>query len=174
MSASFSIDVIPAASSFSIVLGPTPASSVSGVPGRRKRGHLRFDFAALFFLALDVDVPADQLAGQPHVLALLADRERQLRIFDDHFEALFFRVDDLHARDFRGAQRLLRERDGSSLYGMMSIFSPRSSRMMDCTRMPFMPTHAPTGSTSLSRLSTAILVRSPASRATARICTVPS
>ena len=35
---------------------------------------------------------------------------------------------------------------------MMSIFSPRSSRMMDCTRMPFMPTQAPTLSTSRSRL----------------------
>ena len=48
---------------------------------------------------------------------------------------------------------------------MMSIFSPRSSRMIDCTRMPFMPTQAPTLSTSRSRLCTAILVRSPASRA---------
>ena len=62
----------------------------------------------------------------------------------------------------------------SSLNSMMSIFSPRSSRMMDCTRMPFMPTQAPTGSTSLSRLMTAILVRSPASRAMARITTVLS
>jgi hypothetical protein len=35
---------------------------------------------------------------------------------------------------------------------MMSIFSPRSSRMIDCTRMPFMPTQAPTLSTSRSRL----------------------
>ena len=32
----------------------------------------------------------------------------------------------------------------SSENSMMSIFSPRSSRMMDCTRMPFMPTQAPT------------------------------
>ena len=62
----------------------------------------------------------------------------------------------------------------SSLNSMMSIFSPRSSRMIDCTRMPFMPTHAPTQSTSRSLLSTAILVRSPASRAQARITTVPS
>src|SRR6185437_14739076 len=57
---------------------------------------------------------------------------------------------------------------------MMSIFSPRSSRMIDCTRMPFIPTHAPTGSTSLSRDTTAIFVRSPASRAMARISTVLS
>ena len=37
----------------------------------------------------------------------------------------------------------------------MSIFSPRSSRMMACTRVPFIPTHAPTGSTSRSREKTA-------------------
>jgi len=62
----------------------------------------------------------------------------------------------------------------SSENSMMSIFSPRNSRMIDCTRIPFIPTHAPTGSTSLSRLTTAILVRSPASRAIALIETVPS
>ena len=61
-----------------------------------------------------------------------------------------------------------------SLNSIMSIFSPRSSRMMDCTRMPFIPTQAPTGSTSLSRETTAILVRSPASRAMARMATVPA
>ena len=54
----------------------------------------------------------------------------------------------------------------------MSIFSPRSSRMIDCTRIPFMPTQAPTLSTSRSRLCTAILVRSPASRAQPLITTV--
>ena len=63
---------------------------------------------------------------------------------------------------------------GSSENSMMSIFSPRSSRMIDCTRMPFMPTQAPTLSTSRSRLDTAILVRSPASRAQPLMATVPS
>jgi hypothetical protein len=62
----------------------------------------------------------------------------------------------------------------SSENSMMSIFSPRSSRMIDCTRIPFMPTQAPTGSTSLSRLCTAIFVRSPASRAIALMLTVLS
>src|ERR1700730_2272057 len=28
---------------------------------------------------------------------------------------------------------------------MMSIFSPRNSRIIDCTRIPFMPTHARSG-----------------------------
>ena len=32
----------------------------------------------------------------------------------------------------------------------MSIRSPRSSWTTDCTRLPFIPTQAPTGSTSLS------------------------
>ncbi len=56
----------------------------------------------------------------------------------------------------------------------MSIFSPRSSRMIAWTRVPFMPTHAPTGSTSRSREYTATLARSPASRTAPRIITVPS
>jgi hypothetical protein len=38
---------------------------------------------------------------------------------------------------------------------MTSIFSPWSSRMIDCTRDPRIPTHAPTGSTSRSRERTA-------------------
>ena len=63
---------------------------------------------------------------------------------------------------------------GSSLHSTMSIFSPRSSRMIDCTRVPFMPTQAPTGSTSRSRETTATLARSPASRTAPLIWTVPS
>src|SRR5438093_523065 len=63
---------------------------------------------------------------------------------------------------------------GSSFHSTMSIFSPRSSRMMDCTRVPFMPTHAPTGSTSFSRETTATLARSPASRTQPLIWTVVS
>ncbi len=62
----------------------------------------------------------------------------------------------------------------SSLHSTMSIFSPRSSRMMDWTRVPFIPTQAPTGSTSFSREMTATLARSPASRTQPLIWTVPS
>ena len=46
--------------------------------------------------------------------------------------------------------------------------------MIDWTRVPFMPTHAPTGSTSRSREYTATFARSPASRTAPRIITVPS
>ncbi len=63
---------------------------------------------------------------------------------------------------------------GSSDHSMMSIFSPRNSRMIDCTRDPFMPTQAPTGSTSRSFEMTAILARSPGSRTAALMTTVPS
>ena len=75
---------------------------------------------------------------------------------------------------FAGLSACVANTTGSSLNSMMSIFSPRNSRMMDCTRMPFMPTQAPTLSTSRSRLDTAILVRSPASRAQPLMTTVLS
>ena len=54
----------------------------------------------------------------------------------------------------------------------MSIFSPRSSCTTACTREPFMPTQAPTGSTSRSRELTAIFERAPASRADASMRTI--
>ncbi len=56
----------------------------------------------------------------------------------------------------------------------MSIFSPRSSCTTAWTRLPFMPTQAPTGSTSWSREETAILARPPGSRAAASMTTTPS
>jgi hypothetical protein len=49
---------------------------------------------------------------------------------------------------------------------MMSIFSPCSSFTTACTRLPRMPTQAPTGSIEPSFDSTAILAREPGSRAT--------
>ena len=75
---------------------------------------------------------------------------------------------------FAGASEFWAKFTMSSCQGMMSIFSPRSSRMMDCTREPFMPTHAPTGSTSRSRDETAIFARSPGSRTAPLMMTVPS
>jgi hypothetical protein len=50
---------------------------------------------------------------------------------------------------------------------MMSIFSPCSSCTTACTRLPRMPTQAPTGSIEESLEITAILARLPGSRATA-------
>ena len=51
------------------------------------------------------------------------------------------------------------KRAGSSLYGMMSIFSPRSSETTMRTRDPRGPTHAPTGSTPSVCETTAIYER---------------
>ena len=56
----------------------------------------------------------------------------------------------------------------------ISIFSPRSSCTTACTLLPFIPTHAPTGSTSKSLELTAILALAPGSRATCTTCTIPS
>src|SRR6267143_3394257 len=78
--------------------------------GRSQLRHLFLDFLALFFLALDVNVPADELARQPDVLPLFANGQRKLRILHNHFQFFVLRIGDLHARHFRRAQRLLRER----------------------------------------------------------------
>src|SRR5215472_6054817 len=80
--------------------------------GRSERGHLLFDLAALLFLALDVYVPTDELAGQADVLTFLADGQGKLGVFDDYFELFVLGIGDLHARHLRGAQRFLREGDG--------------------------------------------------------------
>src|SRR4051812_33792150 len=45
-------------------------------------------------LAVDVDAPAGELRREPNVLALLADRERELVVGDDQLHAMAFGVDD--------------------------------------------------------------------------------
>ena len=69
---------------------------------------------------------------------------------------------------FAGLSAFVTSATGSSDHSTMSIFSPRSSRMMAWTRVPFIPTQAPTGSTSRSRENTATFARSPASRTAPR------
>src|SRR6185295_1117197 len=69
-------------------------------------GHLVLDVA----LALDVDAAADQLGGQAHVLAALADGQRELLVFHDdvevrHLGLLRYR----YAGDLGRRQRALRE-----------------------------------------------------------------
>ena len=49
-----------------------------------------------------------------------------------------------------GCSALTRKVAGSWFQGMMSIFSPWSSETTACTRLPRMPTQAPTGSIELS------------------------
>src|SRR6185312_1361460 len=71
--------------------------------------HLLLDFLPLFFFALDVDLPAQQLGGKTHVLAFFADGQRKLRVIDDHFKLLFAQVGDGNAADFGWLQRLFGE-----------------------------------------------------------------
>src|SRR6185437_2414564 len=71
--------------------------------------HLLLDFLPLFFFALDVDLPAQQLGGETHVLAFFADGQRKLRVIDDHFKLLFAQVGDGNAADFGWLQRLFGE-----------------------------------------------------------------
>src|SRR4029077_16540297 len=73
--------------------------------------ELRFDLAALFFLALDVDAPAGQLRRQADVLPLLADRQRQLLVLDDDLHDARAIVDDRPPLHFRRAQAVGHERD---------------------------------------------------------------
>src|SRR6266705_3294407 len=63
---------------------------------------------------------------------------------------------------------------GSCNHSMMSIFSPRNSRLMTWIRVPRSPTQAPIGSTSRLVEATATFARSPASRAVAFTRTMPS
>ena len=78
------------------------------------------------------------------------------------------------ATTWAGLSALATKTSGSSDQGMTSIFSPPSSATTACTRAPRWPTVAPTGSSPSWRLATAILLRLPASRAMARISTVPA
>ena len=73
-----------------------------------------------------------------------------------------------------GARALTMKVGSSGFHWMMSIFSPCSSATTACTRLPRMPTHAPTGSMEPSLDKTAILAREPGSRAQALISITPS
>ncbi len=73
-----------------------------------------------------------------------------------------------------GARALTMKAAGSGDQGMMSIFSPCSSLTTACTRLPRIPTQAPTGSMEVSFERTAILARLPGSRATETTSTTPS
>src|SRR5881398_3526477 len=72
---------------------------------------------------------------------------------------LFFSVSKVRFFTFAGFSASRTYSFGSELQRMISTFSLLSSRTMFLTREPRMPTHAPTGSTFLFALRTAILVR---------------
>src|SRR6266436_2840776 len=72
-----------------------------------------------------------------------------------------------------GDMALITNCAGLSTYGMMSTRSPAISLETACTREPRMPTQAPTGSMRGSLLFTAILARTPGSRAAPRMWMSP-
>src|SRR5262249_47511859 len=59
-------------------------------------------------LRVDIDAPAGELRREPHVLALLADRERELVVGDDQLHAVALGVDD-HALHLGGCDRVAHE-----------------------------------------------------------------
>src|ERR1019366_7036832 len=61
-------------------------------------------FLAFFFLALDIDLPAQQFGREAHVLPLLANGERKLGIVDNHFHVMVGGVDNGHPADLGGAE----------------------------------------------------------------------
>src|SRR5208337_3760385 len=79
--------------------------------------HLLLDLLALLLFALDVDLPAQQLGGQAHVLALLADGQGEVRVVDDDFELLFSQIGDGDAADFGRLQGLFGE--GGDLFRVL-------------------------------------------------------
>ena len=107
--------------------------------------------AALAFLGFgeDVDVPAGKLAGEADVLAAAADGKAELLVGNDDLHTAGFLVhDDLG--DLGRGQGVDDEGGVPGLdQGMMSIFSPCSSCTTAWTRLPRMPTQAPTGSMEL-------------------------
>ncbi len=74
-----------------------------------QRVHLLLDLLTLLLFALDVDLPAQQLGGQAHILPLLADGKRELGVIDDDFQMLVVAVHDGDARDLGGLQSFFRK-----------------------------------------------------------------
>ena len=82
-----------------------------------KRTHRLFDLLPLLLLGLDVDLPSQQLGRQAYVLALLADRKRQLRVIDDDLQLLVIQVRDRNTRHLGRLQRLFGKR--RDLFGVL-------------------------------------------------------
>ena len=82
---------IPASASRSAVFSPMPGISATAVCRRREAWSMRVsasrDLALDLGLALDLDLHPDERGGEPDVLSLLADRERELVVLDDAVEA---------------------------------------------------------------------------------------
>ena len=77
-------------------------AEVGGDVFERSRGvadqriHLLFDLLPLLFLALDVNLPAQQFGGEADIPPLFADGERELGVIDDDLEMFLVAI---HNRD---------------------------------------------------------------------------
>src|SRR5579863_170543 len=96
------------------LLGQFVAQAIVDEHGDRRsrnsqRGHGGFDLLPLLFLALDVDLPPEKLSRQTHVLPLLANGERELRIVNDYFHVFLGRIDDRDTADLGRTQSMRRE-----------------------------------------------------------------
>src|SRR2546426_241083 len=78
-----------------------------------------------FVFGHQVDLPAGELGGEPHVLAVAADRHREILLVDDHVHGVLFLVDDdrghLGGRD--GADHELR-RIGRPQHDVYAVADP--------------------------------------------------
>src|SRR5581483_2581819 len=82
--------------------------------GLDDRLGLGLELGADLGLASDVDAPTGELRGETGVLALLADRQRQLAVRHDDVRGLVLR-DDVDAHDVRGLERV-----GDVLLGLLA------------------------------------------------------
>ena len=128
--------------------------SRAGVRGRSTSRRRRSASAALGRglrlgdrdVAADVDAPAGQAGGEPGVLALAADGQREHPLGHGHVRDPVLLVDVDREDLGRRLSALATNTAGSSFHGMTSIFSPPSSATTAWTRAPRWPTVAPTGS----------------------------
>src|SRR5262249_6163685 len=81
--------------------------------GLKHSGKRLRDFAFDLGLAFDLDLHPDQRGGEPDVLSLLSDRQRQLIVLDDAVEAhrSVLVVNRRDASDLGRSERILSERD---------------------------------------------------------------
>src|SRR5262249_49727152 len=70
---------------------------------------LALDLCPLFFLALDIDAPANQLGSKAYILAFLADRKGQLGVLNNHLHDLVSAVDHSDSADLSRADRVRSE-----------------------------------------------------------------
>ena len=104
-----------------------PAQSRSRRPRRGRRRRL-----ARLLVGADVDAPAGEAGGEPGVLALLADRERELEVGDDHARGAASRSTTSTAGDPGRRQRVARRARPGRRTSRRCRSSRRAARSSRC------------------------------------------